>query len=547
MNSAKLFAAYLGIIIVSLMIASYAGLIVKDDSGQITQLEVAADGSEKMSAIRLYLENTNIEGENYDRIDAYVQSQLAQMPNTALVYGIVHESQIVHLKAFDPAHSSGQVLTPQTPFVVASVGKTFTGLAIRQLVNSGKVDLDTPAQQYIPWFTLADPESSARITVRHLLDHTSGIPNVAGNQASQLDPNYTTEQLVRMASNVKLNRPVGESYEYSNLNYLILGVLIENVSGQSYPNYVREHIFLPLKMNHSYLSQAEAMQANVATGHQSWFGFMVPAHYPFPRGMLPAGDSISTAEDLSHLLVALLNDGVFEGISVTDPTGTAAPEMHAGKDAYYDIHWVLKPCPCINLNVGQSGGSANYNADLQILPGKKWGVVVLMNSRFMLDSMVPSVTAESIAFNVTYLLQDFAPLPDPRVSYAQVYLIVDMLLAALIAFSVYQIVRLVRTIRGKHGVSVLVIALDLLLSILIFFGIPLMVTALNGLPVEAGFKWDMLFISFPDLTVVLLGSSLFLFVAGAGQILLSLKKRNVQTEAQQPLKPLGETPSGHRQ
>jgi CubicO group peptidase (beta-lactamase class C family) len=510
---------------------------LRDASGQVTKLEVATDDSEKMSAIKLSPGFTEIEGGNSDRIDTYVQSQLEQVPNTALAYGIVHEGQIVHLKAFDPAHSSEHEVTPQTPFVVASVGKSFTGLAIRQLVNAGKVDLDTPVQKYIPWFTLADPESSARITVRHLLEHTSGIPNAAGNQANQLDPNYTTEQLVRMASNVKLNRPVGESAEYSNLNYLILGVLIETVSGESYPDYVREHIFLPLKMNHSYLSEAEAMQDNLVTGHQSWFGLMVPTHYPFPRGLLPAGDSISTAEDLSHLLIALLNDGTFEGVSVTDPNGTAAPEMHAGQNSYFDIHWVLKPCPCMNINDGQSGGAANYNADLQILPGKKWGVVVLMNSRFMLDGIIPSVTAASIANNVTYLLQDFAPVPSPRISYTQVYLIVDLILAALAAFSVYQVVRLVKTIRGRPGVSTLVIVLNLLLSLFILFGIPLLVGVLSGFPLQAGYKWDVLFIAFPDLTIVLLGSGVLLFVATLGQILLRVHKRRMQSRDTDPLKP----------
>jgi len=377
--------------------------------------------------------------------------------------------------------------------------------------------------------------------VRNLLEHTSGIPNAAGNQANQLDPNYTTEQLVRMASNVKLNRPVGASAEYSNLNYLILGVLIENVSGQSYPDYVREHIFQPLKMNHSYLSEADAIQDNLATGHQSWFGLMIPAHYPYPRGMLPAGYAISTAEDLSHLLVALLNDGTFEGISVTDPNGMAAPNEHAGKDSYFDIHWVLKPCPCMNISEGQSGGSANYNADLQILPGKKWGVVVLMNSRFMLDSVVPSVTAESIAINVTYLLQDFAPIPSPRVSYVQLYLIVDFILIVLAAFSVYQIVRLFRAVRGKNAISALGITLNLVLSLFIYCGIPLLVSVLNGLPLQTGYKWDMLFIAFPDLTIVLLGSGLFLFVAGAGQILLLLKKQHMQNVAKQSFKRLGDS------
>jgi hypothetical protein len=330
------------------------------------------------------------------------------------------------------------------------------------------------------------------------------------------------------------------------LNYLILGVLIENVSGQSYPDYVREHIFQPLKMNHSYLSEAEAMKDDIATGHQSWFGLMLPVHYPFPRGMLPAGDSISTAEDLSHLLVALLNDGTFQGVSVTDLNRTAAPEMHAGNDSYFDIHWVLKPCPCMNISEGQSGGAANYNADLQILPGKRWGVVVLMNSRFMLDSMVPSVTAASIARNVTYLLQGFAPIPGPRASYAQIYLIVDLILALLAGFSVYQVVQLVKAVRGKPGASVVVIVLNLLLSLFLVLGIPLMVGVLNGLPLQAGYKWDILFIAFPDLTIVLLGSSVLLFVATAGQILLKVQKRHMQSRGRRPLKPTASNASASR-
>ena len=111
----------------------------------------------------------------------------------------------------------------------------------------------------------------------------------------------------------------------------------------------------------------------------------------------------------------------------------------------------------------------------------------------------------------------------------QLYLIVDLVLAALAAFSVYQIVRLAKTIRGQPAASALVIVLNLLLSLFILFGIPLMVGVLNGLPLQAGYKWDILFIAFPGLTIVLLGSSVLLFIATAGQILLRVQKRRMQT------------------
>ena len=497
---------------------------------QWTVVSILIFGRMVLPAVNRALAKPDPEKIDYALIDAYVQSQLDQIPNTGLAYGIVHEDKIVHLQAFGAADPSGREVTPQTPFVVASVGKTLTALAIRQLVNSGEVDLDTPVQRYILWFHLADPQTSARITVRHLLEHTSGIPNAAGNQAYQLDPNYTTEQLVHMASTVQLNRPVGESFEYSNLNYLALGVLIETIAGQSYPSYIQTHILSPLKMQHSYLSEAEAIKANPATGYQSWFGFMLPVQYPFPRGMLPAGDSVSTAEDLTHLLIAYLNNGNFEGISVTDPDGRNPPGMHAGTDSYYDIHWILRPCPCLDINEGQSGGAANYNADLQILPGKKWGVVVLMNSRFMFDSVVPSVTAATIALNVSYLLQGYRPTPTPSLSFTQVYLIIDLVLSGLLTFTALRVVVLMKSIKSSRHLGVgrpriLLILLDLVLGLGILFGFPFMIGILNGLPFQTGYKWDLLYIAFPDITVVLLSSSILLLIVVVGNVWITVHQQ----------------------
>jgi CubicO group peptidase (beta-lactamase class C family) len=108
-------------------------------------------------------------------IDRYVEAhrQATRLPGLALC--IVHGDQVVHLRGFGHADPSGRPVTPQTPFLLASTTKSFTALAVMQLVEAGKVDLDAPVQRYLPWFRLADPAASARITVRHLLNHTSGL------------------------------------------------------------------------------------------------------------------------------------------------------------------------------------------------------------------------------------------------------------------------------------------------------------------------------------------------------------------------------------
>ena len=96
------------------------------------------------------------------------------IPGAALV--IVQGDQIVHLKAFGTADGSGRLITPQTPFFTGSTSKSFTALAIMQLVEAGKIKLDAPVQTYLPWFRVADVKASQMITIRQLLNQTSGLP-----------------------------------------------------------------------------------------------------------------------------------------------------------------------------------------------------------------------------------------------------------------------------------------------------------------------------------------------------------------------------------
>jgi CubicO group peptidase (beta-lactamase class C family) len=113
---------------------------------------------------------------NFDAVDKYISTKMKELgiPGAALV--IVEGDQIVHLKAFGVADASGRPVTPQSPFFTGSTGKSFTALAIMQLVEAGKIKLDKPVQMYLPWFRVADADASKTITVRQLLNMNSGIP-----------------------------------------------------------------------------------------------------------------------------------------------------------------------------------------------------------------------------------------------------------------------------------------------------------------------------------------------------------------------------------
>jgi CubicO group peptidase (beta-lactamase class C family) len=318
-------------------------------------------------------------------VDTYVEAQMkaARIPGVALA--IVHGDQIVHLNTYGVADPAGRAMTPQTPFRLASVSKTLTALAVMQLVEDGRIDLDAPVQRYLPWFRLADEQASALITVRHLLYHTSGVPQSAGyDNLFNGDQNDTAlEHNVRQLAGVAPNRPIGAAYQYANLNYDVLGLVVQVVSGQTYEAYIQDHIFDPLAMNHSYTSQADAKAHGLATGYRRWVGFPIPIDLPDDRATRPSSFLISSAEDLGHLLIAELNGGRYDGTAVLSPEGMAATQQPviAIGDTGLRSGMGLEVGEVNGVNMAaKTGGTANYNARLVLMPDSGWGVVVLANT-----------------------------------------------------------------------------------------------------------------------------------------------------------------------
>ena len=137
-------------------------------------------------------------------------------------------------------------MTPQTPMFIGSQSKSFTALAVVQLAEEGKLDLNALVRIYIPWFRVADGAASGRITVNHLLHHTSGLSESGIRRV--LPSDATTEEAVRSLSPARLTAPVGTKHQYFNVGYDVLTAIIETVSGQRYADYVQSHVFERLGM-----------------------------------------------------------------------------------------------------------------------------------------------------------------------------------------------------------------------------------------------------------------------------------------------------------
>jgi len=370
-------------------------------------------------------------------VDRYVAARMSATGMPGLALAVVKGDDVVYLKGYGRADASGRPVTPQTPFIVGSITKPFTALGIMQLVEAGNVDLDAPVQRYLPWFRVADPSASKIITVRQLLYQTSGVSQAStletwnwGNDADAM------ERHVRLLAHAALLGPPGQTFAYANANYTTLGVIIQAVSGESYEDYIREHIFAPLDMRHSYASQEEADQHGLAAGHRWLLGFPVAVTLPSSRANLPAGFLISGAEDMAHFAIAQMNGGQYRGRSILSPTGIALTHRQPAPNTYA-MGWETTVLGG-HVLVNHDGGTANYQASLFFDPDARVGVFIAANAISMWDafssppgsSPLDGSTVRAMAETVLNIATN-RPFPDQGIRLERLNLIVYLLVAAL--------------------------------------------------------------------------------------------------------------------
>ena len=329
----------------------------------------------------------------YASLDAYIEQQMAALHIPGAALAIVEEEKTVHLRAFGRAGPDGQAPTAQTPFFIGSLTKSVTAVAILQLVEAGKVELDAPVRRYLPWFQVADPQATAQMTVRHLLNQTSGFTQTAGMipLADFDDQPGATERQARALATFQPARLPGAAWEYSNVNYNLLGLIVEAAGGEAYADYVQNHIFAPLAMRHSHTAKAAAQQDGLAVGHRAWFGWPVAApDLPVPAGSLPSGQLIASAEDMGHYLSAQLHNGRYHDAQLLSPASIAAMQWPAVTAASmgvemgaYGMGWFVQQTDQ-GTRLWHNGQVPDYFAYMVLLPEQQRGLVLLVNTNQMM-------------------------------------------------------------------------------------------------------------------------------------------------------------------
>lgn len=272
--------------------------------------------------------------------------------------------------------------TPDTRFGTASMGKMFTAVATLQLAEAGKLKLDEPIGKYLTDYP--NQEAASKVTIHQLLTHTGGTGDVFGPELDQHRLELRThEDYIHLFGSRPLRFEPGSRWEYSNYGFVILGAIIERVSGENYYDYLRHHVFDPAGMTSiRFPSEGEAepgrsleyTKQGGTTWHRAASNHIGTAGSGPIRGMA-AGGASTTIDDLLRFANALqahkLLDAHYTELLTTGHVSTP----NGGRYAYGFQDAVINGLRCF----GHSGGSPGVNGDLEICPASGYVVAVLSN------------------------------------------------------------------------------------------------------------------------------------------------------------------------
>ena len=298
--------------------------------------------------------------------EGYVQSWVRDGRFRGAVL-VARNGEPVFRKAYGKANEEWDIAnTPETKFRLGSITKQFTAACVMQLVEQNKLTLDDPISKYYP----DAPPAWAKINVRHLLNHTSGIPSytgLPGFMQKRVRERMTPVEIVKLTQDMPLEFEPGSKFAYDNTGYILLGYLIDKLSGLSYADYVQRHIFDRLDMKDSGYDTAEAVIKRRASGYSP-----NGTNSPFIDMSLPyaAGSLYSTVDDLVKWDKGLYGGKVVKAESLAAMTSPGLSD--------YGFGLVIR-----NENgrkmIGHGGGINGFNTEMTRFPEQGVVAIVLSN------------------------------------------------------------------------------------------------------------------------------------------------------------------------
>lgn len=430
----------------------------------------------------------------YSDIDGYLQTCVARAHLPALSVTIVDKDDVLFSANY------GQCESSDTPFLLGSVSKSFTAVCIMQLVEQQKIDLTAPIATYLPYATDGDV-----IMVSQLLNHTSGL----GEHQTLDNYNIIGDQSV---------------HTYANVNYSLLGEIIEAVSGESYADYLSNHVLKPLDLSHTAATLDESKQNGLIDGYTNYWGIPVQAEPRYPASQnawitVPAGYLSSSANDLGKYLQMYLNGG----------RGTISEEsidiMFYGDTVFvdddvpfwYGYGWATVKEPLPETVLRHSGLVETGTSCVFILPESDIAVALASN---MNDYFVANEMMDSLGWGVVLMLLGEAPNEIPDDAYTAQHVGINLIMLVVFASALLPWCFLPRTAANiKRGR----VRLEIVLLALVHGVLPLLILLIVPLFFKTPLWVAQAFV--PDVFVTVVVSAALLLICGVIKAVMLYKQR----------------------
>jgi CubicO group peptidase (beta-lactamase class C family) len=287
----------------------------------------------------------------------------------AVTVAIGEADRIVYSHAFGSADLENSVpATTETLIRTASIAKSLSAVAAMTLVESGKLNLDAPVQNYCAPF----PQRQWPITTRELLSHTSGIRHYnQGEPENTRHFKWMADGFALFATDPLLFQP-GTSYAYSTYGYTVVGCVIEGASARSFQDYVAERVLTPAGMTHTFVDDTFEIVPHRARGYQKLDGRVKNATLMDSSYKIPGGGYVSSAEDLVRLALALMNGKLLKSKTLTQMW---TPSGVSGQPAYGLGFMLLEG----GRFVAHTGGQAGTSTELIMIPQQRFALAVMAN------------------------------------------------------------------------------------------------------------------------------------------------------------------------
>lgn len=428
----------------------------------------------------------------YSDIDAYLQSCVKNAHIPSMSVTIVDKDKVLLSKSY------GDCENCDTPFLLGSVSKSFTAVCIMQLAEHGKIDLNANISTYLPNATDGD-----KITVRQLLNHTSGLGE------HQTLKNY------------KIINQQG-THNYANVNYTLLGEIIETVSGKSYSDYITENLFEPLQLSHTAATLDKSFKNGLIDGYTNYWGFHIKSKHKYPYSKndwitVPAGYISSSANDLGKYLQMYLNGG--QGIISKQSIDTMfyGDTVYVNDDVpyWYGYGWTTVKEPLSEPVLRHSGLIETGTSCIFILPESDIAIAVTANVN---DYFVTNEMMDSLGWGVVLMLLGSSPNEITGYEYALSHIRIDLIMLVVLTVAVLSIclipnyVKIINC-RKRLLTALLLITFHLILPIFILLLVPIFFA--TPLWVAKAFV--------PDVFIMVIVSSILLFVSGLIKIIILYK------------------------